>query len=86
MVMTRREFIQAISLEYQAEARNELVWLIIAERKSAYIQVLDEYVTIMLNNFKNIKNSYTCSIEVKDGKGNIDFDTAFTKLESMINE
>lgn len=84
--MTRKEFTQAITLNYDAEIRNPFVWLIISIQKSLYIQVLDDYVSIMLNHFNDVKKSYTCSIEVRNNKGDIDFDIAYTKLESMINE
>ena len=84
--MTKEEFRQAIHIEYDAETLGSIVYVICAKRKTLYVQILDEYVNIMMNNFNDIKKSYTCGIEVRTSKGEIDFDIAYTKLESMINE
>jgi hypothetical protein len=84
--MTKQEFERALILDYLANRENALVFSIYANFKIIYIQVLETYVGIMMSDFNNITKSYTCSIEVLDSKGKIDFDIAYTKLESMINE
>lgn len=84
--MTKQEFEQALVLEYLANKENILVYSVYANFKIFYIQVLETYVSIMMSDFSNVKKSYTSSIEVLDSKGRVDFDLAFSKLESMINE
>jgi hypothetical protein len=84
--MTKQEFEQAIVLEWLARRECDLVYSIHVNFKVLYIQVLETQVNIMMNDFNNTKASYTYSVNTLDTNGKADFDKAYTKLESMINE